>query len=102
MPFSDGPYKFNGLPGLILNLHDTRNHYVFEFLSIEKPKEELMIEYLERDFVETTKQNYFKARDAFYANLASWAKEGGAGSGARQNAARISKERNNPIELIRK
>jgi GLPGLI family protein len=102
IPYSDGPYKFNGLPGLILNVHDTRNHYVFEFLSIEKPKEELMIEYLERKFVETTKQNYFKARDAFNANLASWAKEGGAGSEAQQNAARISKERNNPIELIRK
>ncbi|NCC74099.1 MAG: GLPGLI family protein [Sphingobacteriia bacterium] len=102
IPYSDGPYKFNGLPGLILNVHDTRNHYVFEFLSIEKPKEELMIEYLERDFVETTKQNYFKALDAFNANLATWVKDGGAGSEAQQNAARISKKRNNPIELIRK
>jgi len=101
IPYSDGPYKFNGLPGLILNVHDSRNHYVFEFLSIEKPKEELMIEYLERDFVETTKQNYFKALDAFNANLATWVKDGGAGSEAQQNAARISKKRNNPIELIR-
>jgi GLPGLI family protein len=102
IPYSNGPYKFNGLPGLILNIHDSRNHYIFEFLSIEKPKDEIMIEYLEQEFVETTKQNYFKALDSFNANLASWARDNGAGSEAQQNAARISIERNNPIELKRK
>jgi len=102
IPYNNGPYKFNGLPGLILNIRDTRNHYVFELLSIEKPMEEIMIEYLEKDFIETTKQDYFKAKDAFNANLVSWAKEGGAGKEAQQNAARISIEKNNPIELKRK
>lgn len=102
IPYSDGPYKFNGLPGLILNLHDTRNHYVFEFISIEKPKDEVMIEYLEDDYLESTKQDYFKALDAFNANLATWARDNGGGIDAQQNAARIAIERNNPIELIRK
>ncbi len=102
IPYSNGPYKFNGLPGLILNVHDTRNHYIFELLSIEKPKDELMIEYLEEEFIEITKQDYFKAKDAFNANLVTWAKDGGAGKEAQQNAARISLERNNPIELKRK
>ena len=102
IPYSNGPYKFNGLPGLILNVHDTRNHYVFELLSIEKPKDELMIEYLEEEFVETTKLDFFKAKDAFNANLVTWARDSGAGKEAQQNAARISLERNNPIELKRK
>jgi GLPGLI family protein len=29
IPISDGPYVFRGLPGLIIKLNDTRNHYVF-------------------------------------------------------------------------
>ncbi len=102
IPYSNGPYKFNGLPGLILNIHDTRNHYVFELLTIEKPEDELMIEYLEQEFVETTKQEFFKAKDAYNANLATWAKNKGASTKVQQNAARISRERNNPIELKRK
>lgn len=40
IPISDGPYKFSGLPGLILQLSDDKDHYVFElvqFKSIERP-----------------------------------------------------------------
>lgn len=32
---SDGPYKFQGLPGLILEVHDENNHYNFRAFSIE-------------------------------------------------------------------
>lgn len=40
IPISDGPYKFNGLPGLILQLGDSKSHYVFElteFKTLEPP-----------------------------------------------------------------
>lgn len=38
---ADGPYKFNGLPGLILEIEDTENDYVFSFEGLEQlsPKE---------------------------------------------------------------
>lgn len=36
IPISDGPYKFNGLPGLILELADTQNHYHFLLKAFEK------------------------------------------------------------------
>lgn len=29
IPISDGPYIFNGLPGLIVKLNDSQNHYIF-------------------------------------------------------------------------
>lgn len=32
----DGPYKFHGLPGLILKLEDSENNHKFNFLGIEK------------------------------------------------------------------
>jgi GLPGLI family protein len=33
---SEGPLKFNGLPGLILKISDTKKDYVFEAFSVEK------------------------------------------------------------------
>ena len=35
VPVSDGPYKFYGLPGLILQVRDTRDHYVFSLLCLD-------------------------------------------------------------------
>lgn len=34
--FQDGPYKFHGLPGLILNLHDTSETHIFKLIGIKK------------------------------------------------------------------
>lgn len=36
IPISEGPYKFSGLPGLILEIADSKNHYVYEFIGLEK------------------------------------------------------------------
>lgn len=36
IPISDGPYKFWGLPGLIIKIYDTENHYTFTLESFEK------------------------------------------------------------------
>lgn len=36
--YSEGPYKFKGLPGLIVELYDDNNNYFFELAKIEKPK----------------------------------------------------------------
>lgn len=36
IPISDGPYKFKGLPGLILKIFDSTNSHLFEIKGIEK------------------------------------------------------------------
>ncbi len=102
IPYSDGPYKFNGLPGLIVKVRDTRNHYVFELESIEKPKHKTMIDYREKDFIETTKQGFFRAKDAFRNDIVSRARQAGLSSKEQQTAARNMAQRNNPLELKRK
>jgi GLPGLI family protein len=36
IPLSNGPWKFGGLPGLILEIYDTQRHFVFEGIKIER------------------------------------------------------------------
>jgi len=48
--FSNGPYKFHGLPGLILEIADTKNNYNFEFIGNKNLKED----YDTSLFIETT------------------------------------------------
>jgi GLPGLI family protein len=38
IPFSEGPHKFKGLPGLVVEIKDTKNNFNFELLKIERPK----------------------------------------------------------------
>jgi len=103
LPYNDGPYKFNGLPGLIVKVYDTRNHYVFQMTSIEKAQEEPMITMREMQYIETTKFGFFKAKDAFRDDIINRVKEKGVtNSEDQQLAARNMARQNNPIELIRK
>lgn len=102
LPYSDGPYKFNGLPGLIVKIADTRNHYVFELLSIGKPNKSLPVDFLDDAYMVTTKQGFFKAQDDFRADIVNRAKAAGATNQMQQVAAKNMSERNNHIELIRK
>ncbi|WP_083862135.1 GLPGLI family protein [Flavobacterium sp. B17] len=36
IPISDGPYKFGGLPGLIVKIEDTKKQHIWELKGIEK------------------------------------------------------------------
>lgn len=36
IPLSYGPYKFNGLPGLIIQIYDDKKNYVFKLIKSEK------------------------------------------------------------------
>lgn len=53
IPVSDGPWKFKGLPGLIMKISDSEGHYSFECIGIEQPKGETIKFY---------KRNYTKIR----------------------------------------
>lgn len=101
LPYSDGPYKFRGLPGLIVHLYDTQKHYEFELVHIGKPEKETLIELADRPYVTTSKKDFFKAEDNFRENIISNAKKAGLSSSSQQTAARNIAKRNNPIELDR-
>lgn len=54
IPIPDGPYKFNGFPGLIVKVADEKGQYTFEL--IEKLKNRLRIKIPKKDFIETDKK----------------------------------------------
>lgn len=39
LPFSDGPYIFNGLPGLIVSIQDEVNDYSFNLIQVKRDQE---------------------------------------------------------------
>lgn len=51
IPLSDGPYKFNGLPGLILSIYDTEKHHVFTATSLQSQKSRAELKKWEGTFI---------------------------------------------------
>lgn len=58
IPINDGPYKFRGLPGLILKLNEIHDYFSFDLISLKK--NQLPIEF-EKGIAVTTK-NYIEKR----------------------------------------
>jgi GLPGLI family protein len=98
-PQSLGPYKFNGLPGLIFELYDTRDDYHFTAIKIEKDSNEY--EFNLNGYKKLTKKDFLKTTYNLQFTLAafppiddeSFRKE-------TQNMLNKLKEmKNNPLEL---
>ena len=106
LPFNDGPYKFCGLPGLIIKVADTQDHYRFEMLSAEIP-EEMYILWDDKDCIRTTKKAFFKAYDDNMANIIENGMEritpvDGNTNDIQHRLYLYAKTKNNPIELDRR
>lgn len=100
IPISEGPYKFHGLPGLIIKVKDTKDHYAFELKSIEIPEIKKYIRFQKRSYIKTSKKEVFKARQHFKNNIISGAKGYGIDNPElHHRAAQSMQRRNNPIEL---
>ncbi|KAA0129415.1 hypothetical protein FY557_05100 [Chryseobacterium sp. SN22] len=65
MPISEGPYRFKGLTGLILQVNGEKNYHSFNAIGIEKKKVEI------KPFskgIPVTGEQYLKKRDEFKNN----------------------------------
>jgi len=56
IPLKEGPYKFGGLPGLILQISDTKNEYIFTCIGIRKPKNVLPIKLFKWEYKDITRE----------------------------------------------
>jgi|GEM_PF-1275408 len=65
LPFSDGPYKFCGLPGLIIKISDSKNSYDFSLISIV---EESVVVHKQQDVqpLKVSKAAFFKALNYYF------------------------------------
>ena len=66
IPVSDGPWKFCGLSGLILEVLDSQKHYVFSCTGVEK-KETPIVMY-KWDYQKTTREKLNTLLKNFHAN----------------------------------
>lgn len=98
---SDGPYKFYGLPDLILKISDNKDYYQFEITSIKQLSIPLPIPVAIKATSSTTKQDFVKGK-ATYALGATdrVAAMGNIITDAQKQAyqERLRKQ-NNPLEL---
>ena len=61
LPVNAGPWKFSGLPGLIMSVQDTKGHYTFEIKGLMKAKEPIeYIEYSNRKYSHTDRKTFLK------------------------------------------
>lgn len=66
LPVSDGPWKFCGLPGLILHIEDRSRHHVFSAIAIRSSKRAIT---KSRSKVQkTTREGFNKAMMAYHAD----------------------------------
>lgn len=100
IPVSEGPYKFCGLPGLIVKINDSRNSYVFTLKSL-KQSGVFPIIAVPTQVITTTKKEYDKGKADYAAGaLDRVAAMGNAITTAeKQQFKERMKKRNNPLEL---
>lgn len=69
IPLFDGPYKFTGLPGLILKINDTENRWQFDCIGIENVERKIVLMGAnDRKKKTVSKQEFFKTRKNYLAN----------------------------------
>jgi GLPGLI family protein len=63
LPINDGPWKFMGLPGLILAVEDAAKHYSFRAIGLENST--LPIRFAQKDYLKTSRKEVDKIRKRF-------------------------------------
>lgn len=103
IPIADGPYKFNGLPGLIVTIADDKYNYSYGLIDVLKSDEDMIFN--NRNFVKTTKSELLTYKKEFYKNFVQSASQRGLtldmdASEKKALNRKLSKRNNNPIEIL--
>lgn len=104
VPISEGPYKFNGLPGLILEIADTDKHWNFEFFGLEKLSPKISYETNLRMYAETERDKLSAVWKQYKSDPMTYAGQAAdMDPEVHKEYKRIftekEKKKNNPIEL---
>ncbi|MFD0932397.1 GLPGLI family protein [Psychroflexus salinarum] len=107
IPISDGPYKFNGLPGLIVEIADEKEFYVFELTGFKSLKEPIFNTQTNEEYLETDKSSFLEIKEEYNANPIGAMEQTGISfqfkPGQKEKLMKEHrgelKKKNNPIEL---
>ena len=70
IPISDGPYKFFGLPGLIVRIADTHKEHIFQLYKVKNSRNNREMFFIEDNYLsESTPQGYTKALKRYVSSL---------------------------------
>ncbi len=100
IPISTGPYKFKGLPGLIVKIEDDRKQYVFQLESFQKKKKKFIFN--KKAGSRVTKKQFFDAYNSFKKSFIAQLSQRGISfdnGTSRQLQKHVQKSRNNEIEI---
>ena len=116
LPYSNGPWKLGGLPGLILEAADTKKEVVFTFTAFENSTGDAIPIAIPAEIIKTTAKEFKQYQDAMVRDRQATGGSGGvmlaAGASVRTinrpagtldvNGNAVTKPRvmNNPIEKI--
>lgn len=101
IPINDGPYIFGNLPGLIVKISDTKNHYSFKMVGISKMNKSLE-HTVSPSPIKVTKRKFFQLEYEYNANVLERLASGGITVVDPNQAKEVQKRferKNNPLEL---
>ncbi|MDR2148326.1 MAG: GLPGLI family protein [Tannerella sp.] len=101
IPVDNGPWKFGGLPGLILRLEDAKGNFIYECIGLENLKQKEPIKYYLVQYQKVSRQDLWKLYRCFHDDFKSyWESIGIKVHLIEENGKRVEvKLPYNPIEL---
>jgi GLPGLI family protein len=96
IPINNGPWKFGGLPGLILQISDTQNNFVFECTGIESLRIKEPIKFYPLEYTELKREDYNQFVKRFHKNIIAYYKALGRWVGSKEKT--IIQLPYNPLE----
>jgi GLPGLI family protein len=103
IPVNNGPWKFGGLPGLILKAYDRDKQYVFECVRIENRKQQYPIQMHQafKQYKKTDRQKLWKTKKNIQENYLEMLRNGVSGISAGYMGSRAPTKTYpyNPLEL---
>lgn len=76
IPINDGPYKFYGLPGMILKIEDSEKYFQFVAIGLEKMENAEIVIDDKSEYLECTKEEYRKLKKRQQENSSEFYRKG--------------------------
>ena len=77
MPFRSGPWKLQGLPGLIVEASDSKKEVQFKFAGFEQISDQKQLVKLPEDAIRTTQKEFDRLQEVRKTNPAALSKVAG-------------------------